>query len=67
MPPGFAILLLLIGLFHVFLPQASWYLSIGWKLQDAEPSDAYLTMSRVGGVIASLVAIIALIASFLPA
>ncbi|OFW75576.1 MAG: hypothetical protein A2201_11765 [Alicyclobacillus sp. RIFOXYA1_FULL_53_8] len=64
MSPGVAFFLLLIGLLHVFFPKASWYTSIGWKLRDAEPSDTYLTLSRVGGVIASLVAIIALIVSF---
>lgn len=51
-----------IGLFHLLAPYASWYMSVGWKLRDAEPSDAYLVMTRIGGVIACAVGIIVFIA-----
>jgi hypothetical protein len=59
--PGVAFLLLLIGLFHVIFPRASWFMSIGWKLRDAEPSDAYLALSRVGGGLVSVITVIVLI------
>jgi len=63
----FALLLLVIGLFHIFAPYAAWYISLGWKLRDAEPSDAYLTMSRIGGVIACIIAVIMLVSSIVHA
>lgn len=44
------ILFFLIGLFKLLAPRAAWYLEIGWKLDDADPSDGYLYFSRVTGV-----------------
>ena len=44
-------------------PRAAWYLSVGWKLRDAEPSDTYLIMNRLGGGLAIFVAIILFITS----
>ncbi|SEC40511.1 hypothetical protein SAMN05443246_3986 [Paenibacillus sp. GP183] len=55
---AFAIFLALLGLFNLFAPRAAWYGSIGWKLRDAEPSDAYLIILRIGGGIVCIVAII---------
>lgn len=63
MPGGVAFVILIIGLFHLFAPRAAWWMSIGWKLRDGEPSDLYIGMSRFGGGLASVVAIIILIVS----
>ncbi|MCZ8513384.1 hypothetical protein O9H85_13290 [Paenibacillus filicis] len=57
-----AIFLVLIGLFNLFAPRAAWFASIGWKIRNAEPSDAYLIMHRFGGGIACIVAIAIIIA-----
>ncbi|WP_366414803.1 DUF6199 family natural product biosynthesis protein [Paenibacillus sp. GP183] len=56
----FAIFLVLVGLFNLFAPRAAWFVSIGWKISNAEPSDAYLVMHRIGGGIACIVAVVLL-------
>jgi len=56
-------IVLIFGLISVFSPHTIWYLSIGWKLKDSEPSDAALTMNRVSGVIAVFLSIIILFSS----
>lgn len=61
------VVLLLVGLFHLAFPYVSWFLSIGWKIRDAEPSDAYLGFTRVGGGIAAGVGLITLIVGILQA
>lgn len=50
-------LLILIGLFNVFFPRAAWYLEIGWKIKDSEPSEGALIFHRVMGVIFCIVGI----------
>lgn len=52
---GFIILLL--GLFNLFFPKAAWYLEIGWKLKDAEPSDGVLILNRVIGIIVCIIGV----------
>jgi len=64
MPFLFFIILLVGGLIHILSPRTAWYMSIGWKLQDAEPSDGYLIMTRIGGVLMLVGAVIALIVGF---
>ena len=36
-------------------PELSWKMSEGWKFRDAEPSEAYLFMTRLIGVVALVV------------
>ncbi len=33
--------------FNIFYQKASWFLEIGWKLKDAEPSEGALIINRV--------------------
>lgn len=35
----------------IISPRFMWTISEGWKFRDAEPSDAYLAMTRVMAVI----------------
>ena len=51
----FGIICLALGALNIFLPELGWYLNVGWKFRDAEPSDAALTMTRVGGIIAVII------------
>ncbi|BCN32870.1 DUF6199 family natural product biosynthesis protein [Anaeromicropila herbilytica] len=51
------ILMILVGLFYIFLPKVAWYIEIGWKIKDSEPSDASLNFNRVLGVILCIVGI----------
>lgn len=39
------------GAIMTMVPYLGWYLEIGWKLRDAEPSRAALVMNRIGGVV----------------
>ncbi|WP_424922995.1 DUF6199 family natural product biosynthesis protein [Alicyclobacillus sacchari] len=53
----------MVGVFHLLAPEAAWYLHIGWKLRDAEPSDGYLMFLRVGGGAGCLIGLILIIAA----
>ena len=52
-----AILIAAFGLWGAISPQSVWYLNHGWRFKDAEPSDAALTITRMGGVLALLLAV----------
>jgi len=54
------LILIALGLFELLAPEASWYISHGWKYKDAEPSEAALVFTRIGGGIVIAVAIILL-------
>lgn len=60
--PFVALLLCGVGIFNLAAPKVSWYLSYGWRFKDAEPSDAAITLSRIGGAIAVVIGVIMLIA-----
>ncbi|MDI9260273.1 DUF6199 family natural product biosynthesis protein [Alicyclobacillus sendaiensis] len=47
-----------VGLFHLFAPRAAWYLHIGWKIRGAEPTDEYLALVRVGGVVLCIIGVL---------
>lgn len=55
-----AILVASLGLWSTISPQSVWYLNHGWRYKDAEPSDAALVITRMGGVIALLLAAVIL-------
>lgn len=44
------LLLLTLGAWHTFSPYSAWYISYGWRYKDAEPSDAALLFTRIGGI-----------------
>ena len=55
---GIGLLLIGLGAVNFFLPQLSFYLRYGWAVENAEPSDTYIIMTRAGGVLAALVGVI---------
>ncbi|WP_181347365.1 DUF6199 family natural product biosynthesis protein [Thalassobacillus sp. CUG 92003] len=57
----FGIVMILFGLLGAIFPHAAWYLEIGWKLRDAEPSELALIVNRVGGILASIVGLFVLL------
>ncbi|TCZ76577.1 hypothetical protein E0485_13365 [Paenibacillus albiflavus] len=59
----FLLIVIIFGIINIFSPQAGWYLTIGWKFKDAEPSDAALFVQRLSGIIGSIIAIIVLIST----
>lgn len=54
------LVLIALGAFNVFLPHAACYIAYGWRFKDAEPSDAALVASRVGGVVVAIIGLIVL-------
>jgi hypothetical protein len=56
------IVFILFGLLGAIFPQVAWYLEVGWKLRDAEPSELALIANRVGGILASIVGLFLLLA-----
>jgi hypothetical protein len=58
-----AILLLIGSIISVASPETTWFLKRGWKYRDAEPSDTYISLTRVGGVIGCIIAVIFMFAS----
>jgi hypothetical protein len=54
------ILLIVIGLFSSLAPKAAWWLEIGWKLDDVDPSELALVMNRVVGILLIFIGVIML-------
>lgn len=52
------IILLAGGIWNMVSPKSSWYLSYGWRYKNAEPSDEALIITRVGGILAVIIAVI---------
>lgn len=42
-----------LGLVGAFKPGWVWFVSVGWQFRDAEPSDAALVATRLGGIAAA--------------
>jgi hypothetical protein len=51
------ILFIIFGILATWKPYIAWYLEIGWKLMDAEPSELALIWNRILGIILTLVGV----------
>ena len=58
---GIILFLLFVGGINTACPQLTWYLDVGWKVKDGEPSEAALGWSRTGGVVLLIVAVVMMI------
>lgn len=56
-------IMLVIGMITAISPYTGWYMSLGWRLKDAEPSDLALSTQRVSGVVLVIVGMIFLLSS----
>jgi hypothetical protein len=56
--PILALILLAVGIWQIKYPETLFYVNRGWMFREAEPSDAYLAMTRVGGGIVIIVGVI---------
>ena len=63
MEPLLGLVMCIMGLVAALSPYTAWYLSIGWRFKETEPSDIALVMHRVGGIFSVFVGIIILISS----
>ena len=53
---GIILFLLFAGGINTACPQLTWHLDVGWKVKNAEPSEAALTWSRGIGVVLLIIA-----------
>lgn len=53
---GLILVLLFVGGINTACPQLTWHLDVGWKVKDAEPSEAALTWNRIVGVVLLVIA-----------
>lgn len=56
--PVMALILLIAGFVQMKYPELLFYVNRGWMFREAEPSDVYLSMTRIGGGIVIIVGII---------
>lgn len=43
------------ALIGIFNPRLSWKMSEGWKFKNAEPSTAYLIMTRISSIVVLII------------
>ncbi|MNH46461.1 hypothetical protein D3C79_1092550 [compost metagenome] len=56
--------MILIGLLNLFFPSFAWFLKHGWAVNgESEPSEAFLVLTRIGGVIAAVIGVGLLVTS----
>ena len=53
---GIILFLLFVGGINTACPQLTWHLDVGWKVKDAEPSEAALAWNRGIGVVLLIIA-----------
>ena len=58
---GIILFLLFVGGINTACPQLTWHLDVGWKVKDAEPSEAALAWNRIVGVVLLLIAVVMMI------
>ena len=61
-PPNYGLIILAvilagIGIFNIARPRAAWFLNIGWKFKDAEPSEEAISAHVIGGIFAVALAL----------
>jgi hypothetical protein len=54
----FGIILLILGIVSVVNPEATWFLNRGWMYKNTEPSELYLAIVKVTGVIGCFVGVV---------
>lgn len=51
----FKIIFSIFAIIGIVNPELSWKISEGWKFRNVEPSEAYLVLTRIVGVITLIV------------
>lgn len=59
----FGCLFIIVGLIAAISPYSAWYLSVGWKFKDAEPSDLALGAERIVGIVLVIAGFIMVLSS----
>ena len=55
---GIGFLLICLGALDFFLPELPFYSKYGWRFKNAEPSEAYLTFTRISGAIVAIAGLV---------
>ena len=50
-PVFLALVALAVGCVNLFLPQAVFFLREGWKFRDAKPSELFLLLTQISGMV----------------
>lgn len=58
---GIGFLLMGLGAVNFFLPELPFHLRYGWAVENAEPSDAYIAITKTGGVVLAVAGLFACI------
>lgn len=56
---GLGLLLMGLGALNFFLPELPFYLKYGWAVENAEPSDAYITLTKICGAVMAVLGLVA--------
>ena len=56
------LILIALSVVEIVFPQGLWYLRYGWHFKNAEPSEAALIFTRVGGVVGSILGVVLMLA-----
>ncbi|WP_405171168.1 DUF6199 family natural product biosynthesis protein [Paenibacillus sp. FSL H8-0280] len=57
------VVVLIIGIITAIWPYFAWYVRLGWKFKDAEPSDLALNAGRISGIVLVIVGFILIVSS----
>ena len=55
---GIGFLLICLGALNFFLPEMSFHFGYGWRFKNAEPSEGYLTFTRISGAIIAVAGLV---------
>lgn len=59
-------MLVIFGLINIKFPAFNWFLTIGWMLRDAEPSDLVLIVNRIIGYFMLIAGVCYILSYFFP-
>ena len=52
------LLIVLLGGIHALFPKIPIYIKYGWRFENAHPSEAYLLVTRIGGILAVIAGLV---------
>ena len=56
--PALGLLIVLLGGIHALFPKIPIYIKYGWRFENAQPSEAYLLVTRIGGILAVIAGLV---------
>ena len=56
--PAVGLLIAAVGAWQLFSPESAIYFSKGWRFKNAEPTEGYVLVTRIGGVILLIIGLV---------